>query len=113
MTDRNRERGRGSGGVFSTQINTRLINNRASGGEEREKKSRLDRVKYVSNQIRVRLNAANLLLAARTSAAVQRAVSDAMGRFILSFFPSCHSTVFSCFMRLKCTGSMCRMDFWL
>lgn len=51
MTGRNSERGRGSGGVFSTQINTRLINNRASWKEEREvKKSRLERVKYVSNQ---------------------------------------------------------------
>lgn len=64
MTDRNRESGRGSGRVFSTQINTRLINNRASRKEEREeRKSRLERVKYVSNQ---GLNAANLLLAART-----------------------------------------------
>lgn len=38
MTDRNRERGRGSGGEFSTQINNRLINNTAGEKGERERK---------------------------------------------------------------------------
>lgn len=51
MTDRNRERGRGSGGEFSTQINNRLINNTAGEKGERErKKSRFDRVEVATNQ---------------------------------------------------------------
>lgn len=64
MTDRNRERGRRSGRVFSTQINTRLINNRASGKEEREEEKKADWTELNMLQIRVCLNAANLLLAA-------------------------------------------------
>lgn len=65
MTDRNRERGRGSGGEFSTQINNRLINNTAGEKGERERKKKADFTELNLLQIRVRSNAANLLLACK------------------------------------------------
>lgn len=52
-------------------------------------------------QIRVGLNAANLLLAARTSAAVQRANGDVLGNFALFFVLSFYSVQLQLFHETK------------
>lgn len=85
LTDRNRERGRGSGGEFSTQINNKLINNAAGEKGERERRKKADLTELSLLQIRVRSNAANLLLACKEFSSCSEEPTLMCLRFSFSF----------------------------